>query len=82
MLIHLDFSRSRWWGHVTCKQFEPGQTRETGADLDPNHLTSVRGIKVWGPAYSLSSEVCSLSDLANIADQDQVLHYATPGRTL
>ena len=32
----------------------PGGASETGADLDPNHLTSVTEIKVWGPAFSLS----------------------------
>ena len=45
MLIHLDLSRSRWWGLVTCKQFDSCQARETGANLDPNHLASVTGIK-------------------------------------
>ena len=37
-----------------CKQSEPGQARETGADLDSNHLTSATGIKALGPAFSLS----------------------------
>ena len=27
-------------------------------------------------------EVCSLSDMANIADPEQVLHHAASGRTL
>ena len=35
---------SCWWDVLhELKQFDPGQTRETGADLDPNHLTSVTG---------------------------------------
>ena len=71
MLIHLDLFRSRWWGLVTCKQFDPGQTRETGAALDPNHLTSVTGIgyRNYGMGFVIFyvfPEVCSLSDLANI----------------
>ena len=45
-----------WWDlHlVTCKQFDPGQTQETQADLYPNHLTLVTGIKTWDQAFSLS----------------------------
>ena len=78
MLIHLDLSRSRWWGLVTSKQFEPGQTRETGSDLDPNHLTSVTGIKAWVRHFlSLSWGLQFV-----IADSDQVLHHAACGRNL
>ena len=54
MLIHLDLSRSRLWGLVTGKQFDPGQARETRVDLVPNHFTSVTGVKAWSPAFSLS----------------------------
>ena len=49
----------------------------------PNHLASVTGTKAWVPAFSLSfPEVCSLSDLANIADPDQVLNRSASGKTL
>ena len=54
MLIHLDLSRSRLWGLVTGKQFDPRQARETAVDLVPNHFTSVTGVKAWSPAFSLS----------------------------
>ena len=81
MLIHLDLSRSRWWGLVTCKQFDSCQARETGANLDPNHLALVTGIKA-GFRHFVFPEVCSLSDLANIADPDQVLRHTASGRTL
>ena len=82
MLIHLDLSRSSWWGLVTCKQFDSGQTRETGADLDPNHLTSVTGKGMGSGIFFVFLEVCSLSDLANIADPDQMLRHVASGRTL
>ena len=86
MLIHIDLSRSRWWELVTCKQFDPGQTREAEADLDPNYLTSVTGIKAWGPAFSLSFPrfaVChTWRTLQTAADPDQVLRHAASGRTL
>ena len=45
----LTYTVLAWWELVTCKQFDPGQTREAKADLDPNHLTSVTVIKAWGP---------------------------------
>ena len=85
MLIHLDLSHSRLWELVTCKQFDPGQTRETEADLDPNHLTSISGIKAWGLAFSLSFPrfaVChTWRTLQTAADPGQVLRHAASGRT-
>ena len=83
MLIHLDLSRYRLWGLVTGKQFDPGQARETGVDLVPNHFTSVTGVKAWSLAiFFVFTEVCSLSDLVNIADPDQVLRHAASGKTI
>ena len=86
MLIHLDLSRSHWWELVTCKQFDPGQTREAEADLDPNYLTSVTGIKAWGPAFSLSFPMFAVCHtwrtLQTAAGPDQVLRHAASGRTL
>ena len=79
MYIHPCSCTLTYPGLVTCKQFDPDQTRETGADLDPNHLTSVTGIKAWGFRHP---EVCSKSDLANIADPDQVLRHVASGRAL
>ena len=77
MLIHLDLSSSHWWELVTYKQFDPGQTRETEANLDPNHLTSVTGIKAWSPAFSLSfprfAGCQTWRTVQTAADPDQVL---------
>ena len=50
MYIHPCSFTLTYPGLVTCKQFDPGQIRKTGADLDPNHLTLVIGIKALGPA--------------------------------
>ena len=57
MLIHLDHGRyaltnvyrSRWWWLLpgANRQFDPGQTRETWVDLDPNYLN-------WHRTFSLS----------------------------
>ena len=52
---------------ATCKKFDSGQTRETGAYLD--QIISHRLQDV------VFLDVCSLSDLANIADPDQVLRH-------
>ena len=57
---------------VTCKQFDPGQRQQTGADMDAN--------KFHGVIFFVFPEVCSLSDLANIADSDQVLRHAVSSR--
>ena len=83
MLIHLDLSRYSLWALVTGKQFDPGQARETGVDLVPNHFTSVTGVKAWSLAiFFVFPEVCILSDLVNIADPDQVLRHAASGKTI
>ena len=49
-------------------QFDLGQKRETGADLDPNDF--------HGVIFFVFPKVVSLSDLANIVDPDQVLRRA------
>ena len=59
---------------VTIKQFDPGQRRQSGADFDANHF--------HGVVFFVFPEVCSLSDLGNIADSDQVLRKMGSGRTL
>ena len=53
-----------------------------GADLDPNHLTSVTGKGMGSGIFFVFLEVCSLSDLENIADPDQMLRHVASGRTL
>ena len=63
--------------------FDSCQTRETGANLDAKSFClGYRNKGVGSGIFFVFPEVCSLSDLANIADPDQVLRRTASGWTL